>query len=111
VSTAIPHIGEIRGWRPISISGDRKALVRMVGTSSGFHYGRVAEPYAYVPGTDLGGVILVDITSAAGDSGAALVDNQGYVLGLLIGELTSHPGWRAFSPISSILGTLNCNIP
>jgi len=106
-----PKIGPIQGWRPLSLSGDRGSLVRMYGAISGLVYGRIEEPLASLDETQLGSVILVDIPSADGDSGAALVDNQGFVLGLLVGETTGGPRWRVFSPIGPVLNRLGCDIP
>jgi hypothetical protein len=106
-----PRIGPIQGWRPMSLSGDRGSLVRMYGAISGLVYGRIEEPLAFLDETELGGVILVDIPSADGDSGAALVDNQGFVLGLLVGETIRGPRWRVFSPIGPVLRKLGCDIP
>jgi len=108
---SIKGIGPVRGWRPVSIEGDRGTAVRMYGALSQLQAGRIEEPFHSLPEFGLDAAILVRIESQAGDSGAAIVDSQNLVLGLLAGELTAFPGVRAFSPIGAVLAVLQCDIP
>ena len=85
----------------------------MYGATSGLIKGHIAEPFATVcdGNMNLDPAILVEVPSQAGDSGAALVDNQCRVLGTLVGVPTQYPSWRAFSPIACVLNKLSCQIP
>ena len=107
----IEGIGAVRGWRPLNGSGDSGAPVRMRGSQSGLVAGRIERPSVDLPDEGLVSAILVNIQSTGGDSGAALVDNQNLVLGLLVGESTSTPVRRVFCPIGPVLSQLGCNIP
>ena len=104
-------IGPIRGWRPVAVPADRSAEVRMFGAASGFRRGFIIEPAMTFPNFGLDHAIVVDIQTADGDSGAAIVDSENLVLGLLVGE-TELGGFpvRLFSPISLILGILGCDL-
>lgn len=108
----LPSIGRIRGWRPITFPGDQGTTVRMVGAVSGFQAGFIVNPIASLPGESLEAAILVNISTQGGDSGSALVDQQGLLLGFLVGEggpdLNS---LRVFTPASLVLATLRCDIP
>ena len=101
----------IRGWRPLGISADRDALVRLAGAVTKVAYGKIRDPLVYLPKYELGASVLVDIHAAPGDSGAAMVDNAGLVLGLLVGRSNSHESLKVFSPIGAVLHRLNCDIP
>jgi hypothetical protein len=46
----------------------------------------------------------------SGDSGAALVDNNNLVLGLLAGRFDGPRGLAVFSPIIGVLKALECDI-
>jgi hypothetical protein len=112
VTTDIAEIGAVRGWRPLSNPGDRNTAVRMFGARTGHAVvGRIVEPMVELPQYGLDAAILVDIPSVNGDSGAAIVDNEHLVLGLLIGESSQLHGLRVFNPISRVLAQLGCNIP
>jgi hypothetical protein len=111
-SMAIRQIGVIRGWRPLSEPGDRGTAVRMFGARTGHEVvGQIVEPSVSLPKFGLDAAILVDIESTNGDSGAAIVDNQHLVLGLLVGASSQLNGLRVFTPISRVLARLGCNIP
>jgi hypothetical protein len=123
-SRHITKIGQVRGRRPVSDSGDRGAAVRMFGAKSGLVSGRIEDPSIdlelLIPKAGslveftkqkIRSAILVDIPSRKGDSGAALVDNSGLVLGLLAGRFKGSEGKAVFSPIMSVLHALKCDIP
>ena len=115
--TSLPTGGTIRGWRPVVFPGDQDAGVTMFGAvtrAKGF----IVNPIAVLPEEDLDAAILVDIQSEHGDSGAAIVDHQGLVLGFLVGEGEFPDGngngprtLRAFTPASLVLARLRCDIP
>ena len=95
----------------MAVPADRSAEVRMFGAASGFRRGFIIEPAMTFPNFGLDHAIVVDIQTADGDSGAAIVDSENLVLGLLVGE-TELGGFpvRLFSPISLILGILGCDL-
>jgi hypothetical protein len=107
---SFPEIGPIRGWRPLTFPGDRGTRVHMFGAASGQQTGFIIEAAVSIPSEDLDMAILVDIESAEGDSGGAIVDDDNLVLGLLAGQM-NWDGFpvRVFSPISSVLRTLGCD--
>ena len=109
---AIRGIGPVRGWRPVSHPGDQGTLVQMFGARTGRTvFGRITDTFVDLPEFDLKATILVDIPSTSGDSGAAIVDNEGFVLGLLVGASSSMNNLKVFNPISSVLARLACDIP
>lgn len=115
--TALPSGGTIRGWRPVVYPGDQDARVTMFGARNRTT-GSIVNPIVTLPGEDLDAAIIVDIESDFGDSGAALVDHQGLVLGFLVGEGEFPDGngnglrtLRAFTPASLVLARLRCDIP
>jgi len=104
-------IGSVAGWRPLTNPGDVGTAVMMYGAeTANLVYGRVVEPSISLPDYGLDDAILVDIPSINGDSGAAILDNDRLVLGLLVGE-SSTLGHRVFTPIASVLARLRCDIP
>jgi hypothetical protein len=106
-SKILPDLGPIRGWRPVDADADQGTLVAMYGGQSGrVLFGRIELPLSHVPGLGLGPSIVVDIPAVDGDSGAALVDQQNLVLGLLVGGNTL----KVFSPIRDVLKRLSCDI-
>jgi hypothetical protein len=112
VDTNIREIGPVRGWRPLSQPGDRNTAVQMFGARTGRTVvGRIVEPSVELPAYRLDSAILVDIESKEGDSGAAIVDNEHLVLGLLVGRSSQLNNLRVFSPISRVLARLGCDIP
>lgn len=104
----IKGIGRIRGWRPILVPGDKGTAVRMFGAVSGLLSGVIEHPMVALPQFRLDSAILVDIPTRKGDSGAALVDRDGLVLGFLVGKSGS---LRVFCPAGPVLDTLQCDIP
>jgi hypothetical protein len=113
-SSNIVGIGRVRGWRPVSAEGDRGAYVRMFGAATNrVTYGRIIEPVVSLPHAPyrLQTAILVDIHSSPGDSGAAIVDNDGFVLGLLCGHASGLGGLTVCCPIGNVLYVLGCDIP
>lgn len=107
---SLGRYGRIRGWRPVNNPQDDDLPVMMFGHVSGVQFGRIAEPNLPLPADDLIGTFGVSIHSQLGDSGAALIDGSGYVLGLLVG-MVPKSGIRIFSSIGTILSALNCYIP
>jgi len=110
----IPGIGAVRGWRPISVTGDRGTYVRMYGAASRrVVYGRIVEPAVALPQRPycLDSAILIDMPTLNGDSGAAIVDNDNLVLGLLVGTASGLGGVAVCCPIGAILYHLACDIP
>lgn len=110
VSTGVPGIGPVRGWRPLDREGDVGASVRIYGAKSKrVEHGQILLTSASLPNHNIHRAIVADIPSEPGDSGAALIDQHRFVLGLLIGgDIYSRRRW--FSPISSVLDTLKCYI-
>jgi hypothetical protein len=104
----IKGIGRVRGWRPILVPGDKGVPVRMFGAVSGLLGGVIEHPMVSLPEFGLDGAILVDIPTRKGDSGAALVDPDGFVLGFLVGKTAR---LRVFCPAGPVLQTLGCDIP
>ena len=104
----IKGIGRIRGWRPVLIPGDKGTAVRLFGIVSGLISGFIEHPLVSLPQFDLDNAILADIPTHKGDSGAALVDSDGFVLGYLVGQAGP---LRVFSPAGSVFRTLGCDIP
>ena len=60
---------------------------------------------------DFKSTLLVKITTASGDSGAAILDNSNLVLGFLYGLAPADFGdLRVFCPASLVLEKLHCDI-
>jgi len=113
-SFRITGIGDVRGRRAVSESGDQNAQVRIRGAQSGLLTGIITNPAQDLdlPDGAIHSAILVDeMDSQPGDSGAALVDEGGFVLGILAGRFEGGRRLVAFSPIMPILGELKCDIP
>ena len=98
----------VAGWRSLAWDGDRNLRVFSYGATSGRISGRVE--YVGGPLYGIASVILVSMNTDFGDSGAALIDGQGYVLGLLAGRPDSNDV-AVFCSISPVLRRLGCNIP
>lgn len=110
--TVLPRIGRVRGWRPITFPGDQGTHVRMFGAVSQFQSGSIVNPIASIPAESLDAAILVDIPSQGGDSGSALIDPEGLLLGFLVGEAgTALNNLRVFTPASLVLSRLRCDVP
>lgn len=109
VSRLVPGIGNVAGWRLIDVEADRGIGVALRGAVSGVQRGKIRIPLAFVEGlSNLGKCIVAAIPAAEGDSGAALLDEQCLVLGLLVGGSDTV---NAFSPIGDVLSALSCDIP
>jgi hypothetical protein len=54
-------------------------------------------------------IVVRGMTTTDGDSGAALLDAQRFVLGFLVG--TTSNGLQIFCPAGLVLMRLNCDIP
>lgn len=109
--TRIPTIGEVRGWRWPAYPGDIGEGVRLYGASSGRLDGAITQVDVDFPEFALERTIVVSIPTDHGDSGAALVDSSGYVLGFLVGASNQvDSSLRLFSPAGLVLDRLDCNI-
>lgn len=107
----LPGIGAIKGWRPVSIPGDYDTPVRMWGAKTGAVVaGVITEPLVFLPKQRLDAVIMANIPSQGGDSGAALLDADNYVLGFLVGKVAGLNGARLFSPAPLVLSLLVCDL-
>lgn len=106
----IPAIGTIRGARPVIDPGDRFIAVRMHGAVSGRRVGRIESCSAALPDLGLESAILVSIEVGPGDSGAVIVDNDGFVLGMLKGFFDGGDRLAVFSPIGAVLNALRCTL-
>lgn len=110
--SVFPTIGQVKGWRPITYPGDQGTTVKMFGAVSGFQSGYIVNPIASIPSESLDAAILVNISTQGGDSGAALVDHEGLLLGFLVGECgEALNNLRVFTPASLVFATLRCDIP
>jgi hypothetical protein len=108
----LPSIGPILGWRPTTFPGDHLATVRAYGAQSGLLVGRIMNPMITLPAYDLVHAIVVEIDTAPGDSGCAIVDSQNLVLGFLVGHGRDQPAsQRLFCAAGPVLEYLECDIP
>jgi hypothetical protein len=112
----IHGIGPILGWRPLVDPADRLIFVQMYGSATGEAtgeraIGRVEYPSVPLPELGLDDAILVSMPVLDGDSGAALVDGDRYVLGLLKGYYTGGNRLAVFTPIGAVLARLGCWMP
>lgn len=108
---SIPDIGEIGGWRPPALEGDEGIAARMYGATSDLVRGTIIHPLVHMPGAGLDDAIVVDIATADGDSGAALIDEDNLVLGFLVGVATKgpHKGRAIFCTAAAVVDILNCD--
>jgi hypothetical protein len=102
----------ITGWRRLHWPGDHTTRVKLFGARSGFLLGQIHNANVSMPQYDLDDAIVVSIPTDRGDSGAAIVDDEGLVLGFLVGRGSDMPDdLRIFCPASLVLRALNCVIP
>lgn len=101
----------IRGWRPLVLPSDEALSVSLDGAMSGPRTGVLAHFSCSFPPYDLSDAITAYIHTAPGDSGAALLDDQGHILALLVGQPEKNDPLRVFCAISPILDRLGCDIP
>jgi hypothetical protein len=107
-SRFIAGIGEIKSWRALDSENDVGVPVRMRGAKSGqVMYGVIQQTAAYLPDQNVGPAIVVNINALPGDSGSALIDHEGFLLGLLIGGGSTK---QFYSPIGNVFHTLSCNL-
>ena len=109
----LPQLGPIRGVRPISLPGDYDRAVRLWGAETGRPMsGVIVEPLVHLPADDIEAAILVEIDSVAGDSGGALVDADGFLLGFLVGKIGPRSGpLRVFTPAALAFQLVSCDYP
>jgi hypothetical protein len=110
-NNVLPGGREIRGWRPVLLPGDRDTPVCLFGATSGFLTGRIVEPdVQFAIEIAPAEALCTDIQVDHGDSGAVLVDDDGYAVGILAGRLTGGPTWSVFSKIGPALAVLDCEL-
>jgi hypothetical protein len=103
-------IGLIQGCRPMT-GTDRYKPVRMYGAGSqGVVVGRIESLPLAMPELGLDDAFFVSLGSVPGDSGAAIVANDQYVLGLLKGRYPGSDGLAVAVTITSALEMLRCNM-
>ena len=108
-SRRISGIGEIHGRRVVT-SAEIGASFFMFGATSGLLAGVLRDPEARISGLAVQPAITVQMSTQLGDSGGALVDGSGLVLGILSGRFTGPDGLAVFSPIIAVLSQLGCRI-
>jgi hypothetical protein len=110
----IPELGRVAGWR-WACSADVGAAVSVYGAMSGRVDGRIEQvnvDFSLAGGVTFHDAIVVSIRTDFGDSGAALLDSDNYVLGFLAGMTDQLPSsMRIFSLAGLVLDHLDCNIP
>lgn len=110
----LPLIGPIAGWRPVLDPGDKNTSVQLYGSQSRrLLRGVIVHPRVNLTQSRFQDVILVGgMPTEDGDSGAALLDSQRFILGFLIGSAHgTYEGLRAFCPAGLVLSLLNADIP
>jgi hypothetical protein len=105
----IPEIGRVNGWRSV-VSSDLGQPVWMYGARSGYQMGEIRAIHTQMPDLSLRDTLVVRINAQEGDSGAAILDRNNLVLGMLVGG-NAGSNLRIFTPISLVLDLLNCRIP
>lgn len=111
LNNVLPGGRAIRGWRPVLLPGDRDTPVYLFGATSGFLKGLLVEPdVQFAVDIAPADVLFTDIQVDHGDSGAVLVDEDGYAVGLLAGRLTGGPGYSVFSKFGPVLALLDCEL-
>jgi hypothetical protein len=105
--------GEVRGWRPLSFPADVGTPVKLWGARTGFATGVVTDPGVFLaPSFLIDFAIIAEIPTRRGDSGAALLDNDNWVLGFLHAAAPRKgPHARLFVPASAFLASLGCDLP
>ncbi|MGH7525401.1 MAG: hypothetical protein ACREMX_01715 [Gemmatimonadales bacterium] len=105
--------GPVKGWRPLSFPGDIGTAAKLWGARTGFATGVVTEPGVFLgPEYPIDFAIIADIPTRGGDSGAALLDSDNWVLGFLHGAAPRKgPNARVFVPASVFLDRLQCDLP
>lgn len=115
---AHPRLGYIKNWRPVN-DGDKDTPVRMYGNTSRYREGTIVVPYVRLERFGLFSAILVDIETREGDSGAGLVDGDGYLLGILSGRVNAGDSYfknrnitdlAVFCTMGSVLTSLECEM-
>jgi hypothetical protein len=107
----IVGVGAVRGARPLVDPADRYIAVSMYGAATARRViGRIEVPSVRIPKLSLDDAIMASIPAEEGDSGAALVDNDGFVLGLLKGYYTGGDQLRVFTPMPAVLKKLKCRL-
>lgn len=107
----VDTLGDLAGWRH-PVPGDVRQTASLVGAVSGRLDGTVHAIHADFPAFSLRDMIVAELPTAEGDSGAALLDPDRFALGFLVGRSTAMDArLRLFSPAGPVLTFLGCNIP
>jgi hypothetical protein len=101
--------GFVQGWRPPAVPGDNGQPASMVGARSGPVSGTIVQAGVNLSGIGIDSALIVNIESAGGDSGAALLDSGHHVIGFLVGEADGGPfnGLKIFCSAASVVHQLN----
>ncbi|TGE26451.1 chymotrypsin family serine protease [Hymenobacter metallicola] len=106
----IAGIGQVRGWRPVHDPADRNIGVRMHGAASGNLDGYIIAPRSTWYSPNYRNAILATTPTRGGDSGAALLDSNNFILGLLVGRADQY-SLALFTPFNLVLSELGCSLP
>jgi hypothetical protein len=111
-SNRLPVFGQMRGPRDVTMD-DMGLEVGLWGAETRKAVvGTIRNPSMDIPKEKLRSAILADIHTVEGDSGAALIDLSGALLGFLVGEMGSKSApVRVFTPARLVLELLACHIP
>ncbi|QRN99169.1 hypothetical protein JRI60_09175 [Archangium violaceum] len=110
-STMVPMPG-IRGSRPLRFREDEGTVVRMLGAMTPHALGTIEHIHLDIHPNNLAACFTISLPSAKGDSGAALVDGDGFIVGFLVGRITvNNADFALAQPSELVLNTLGCTIP
>lgn len=108
VSNFLNGVGMVEFWRSVDPERDKDRPVRMVGAASGgVQFGRVIKAGFSVPDWGLASAILVEMVAFRGDSGAPLIDENGHLVGMLVGGNTTR---QLFCPVELVFHRLTCQL-
>jgi hypothetical protein len=108
----LPVFGQMRGPREVTMDDDGQEVGLWGAETRMAVVGWIRQPIIDIPEEKLKSAILVDIFTNDGDSGAALVDTAGALLGFLVGEIGPDTApLRVFTPAKLALELLACHIP
>jgi hypothetical protein len=107
-------LGESKGWRRLTFPGDVGAGVKLFGAKSHMLLGAIRDPGVFLDPNEysIDFAIIADIPTRRGDSGAALLDGDNFLLGFLhgaaprLGETA-----RLFVPAGRFLDDVGAALP